>query len=79
MANGTKGKGRAPPSGLPPRGGQKPVPHTPLATLVAWYSVLLGCAGFLARCGRVRNQHSLWTGGTVGITLRVPGPWRYAW
>jgi hypothetical protein len=30
MANGTKGMGQAPPSGLPPRaGGQKPVPPHP--------------------------------------------------
>ncbi|MBC7880085.1 MAG: hypothetical protein H7Y37_02020 [Anaerolineae bacterium] len=30
MANGTKGKGRAPPSGLPPRGGQTACPPHPL-------------------------------------------------
>ncbi|MBC7880685.1 MAG: hypothetical protein H7Y37_05070 [Anaerolineae bacterium] len=30
MANGTKGKGQAPPSGLPPRGGQTACPPHPL-------------------------------------------------
>ncbi len=31
MANGTKGQGRAPPSGLPPHGGTDCLsPHTPL-------------------------------------------------
>jgi hypothetical protein len=31
MANGTKGQGQAPPSGLPPHGGtDTPVPQTPL-------------------------------------------------
>jgi hypothetical protein len=24
----------------------------------------------------VRNHPNLWTGGTVGMTLRVPNPWR---
>jgi hypothetical protein len=31
---------------------------------------------FVSRCGRVRNHPNLWTGGMVGMTLRVPGPWR---
>ncbi len=26
----------------------------------------------------MRNHPNLWTGGTVGMTLRVPGPWRSA-
>ncbi|MBC7880441.1 MAG: hypothetical protein H7Y37_03845 [Anaerolineae bacterium] len=33
----------------------------------------------MSRCGRVRNDPNLWTGGTVGMTLRVPDSWRYAW
>jgi hypothetical protein len=42
MANGTKGKGQAPPSELPPRGGQTACPPHPLGN---FYGLILGVAG----------------------------------
>ncbi|MBC7883650.1 MAG: hypothetical protein H7Y37_20360, partial [Anaerolineae bacterium] len=42
MANGTKGMGQAPPSGLPPRGGQTACPPHPLGN---FSGLVLGVAG----------------------------------
>jgi len=46
MANGTKGKGQAPPSGLPPLGGQNACPPNPLGN---FYGLILGIASGATR------------------------------
>jgi hypothetical protein len=46
MANGTKGQGQAPPSGLPLRGGQTACPPHPLGN---FYGLILGIASCATR------------------------------
>jgi hypothetical protein len=59
-------------------GGQKPVPPDPPWQLNGLIFGDTRLRSLLARCGWVRNHPNLWTGGTVGMTLRVPGIWRFA-